>query len=109
MNIHGCAFCEIVAGHRPADIIESWPDAVAFPPLAPVASGHVLVVSREHVADVTDDPSVAAAVMRRASQIAKKPCNIITSAGEAAMQTVFHLHLHVVPRRPGDGLSLPWS
>ena len=109
MKDDDCPFCEIIAGHRPANIVASWPDAVAFPALAPVASGHVLVVPREHVADATDDPSVTAAAMRRASQIAKKPCNIITSAGEAAMQTIFHLHLHVVPRRHEDGLSLPWS
>jgi histidine triad (HIT) family protein len=47
--------------------------------------------------------------MSAAAELATPPCNIITSAGSDATQTVFHLHLHVVPRRAGDGLALPWT
>jgi histidine triad (HIT) family protein len=54
------------------------------------------------------DPAVSAAAMRAASELAVAPCNLITSAGREATQSVFHLHLHVVPRRENDRLALPW-
>jgi len=104
-----CVFCAIVAGEAPATVIREWPDAIAIVPLRPVAPGHVLVIPRTHVADATVDPDVTAVTMRRAAELAVPPCNLITSAGRPATQTVFHLHIHVVPRRVGDGLALPWS
>lgn len=104
-----CVFCDIVAGLESADIVCEWDYAVAFIPLAPVVPGHVVVVPRVHVPDFTTDPLISAEVMRCAAQIADPPCNVITSAGAAATQTVFHLHLHIVPRADGDGLALPWS
>ncbi|WP_456228936.1 HIT family protein [Streptomyces sp. YJ-C3] len=80
-------------------------------PLAAVTPGHVLVIPRAHVADVGVDPAVSARTMRRAAELAADlgECNIITSRGESATQTVFHLHLHVLPRYPEDGLALPWA
>jgi histidine triad (HIT) family protein len=104
-----CVFCEIVTGDAPATIVREWDDALAFVPLGPVVAGHVLVIPKRHVADVTEDPAVSAAAMRAASELAVPPCNVITSAGPEATQTVRHLHLHVVPRRAGDGLALPWA
>lgn len=108
----GCVFCAIVAGTAPATVVREWPDAMAFIPLNPVTAGHVLVVPRVHVADFAEDPEVSAAVMRRAAVLAgTRPdvdLNLITSKGRAATQSVFHLHLHLVPRRPNDGLALPW-
>jgi histidine triad (HIT) family protein len=104
-----CVFCEIVAGTAPAKVVATWPDAIALVPLTPVVDGHTIVIPRRHVPDLAADPDVAAAVMRRTAEIATPPCNIITSAGSAATQTVFHLHLHIVPRTPGDGLALPWA
>src|SRR5690606_25182872 len=101
-----CVFCQIVAGEAPATVIREWPDAIAIVPLRPVAPGHVLVIPRTHVADATVDPDVTAVTMRRAAELAVPPCNLITSAGRPATQTVFHLHIHVVPRRVGDGLAL---
>lgn len=89
-----------------------WADAVAFTPLGPVTDGHVLIVPRRHVADFTVDPDVTATVARCASQLGAKiggSMNLITSCGKPATQSVFHLHAHLVPRQPGDGLCLPWS
>lgn len=103
-----CPFCEIVAGTAPATFVRRWPDAVAIVPLGPVVDGHVLVIPTAHVADATEDPVVSAAVMARAAEIATPPCNLITSAGVEATQSVFHLHVHVVPRAVDDGLALPW-
>jgi histidine triad (HIT) family protein len=110
-----CPFCEIVAGRAPAEWVvgrDHWPDAVAFVPLDPVTEGHVLIVPKTHVADFTSDPAVSAATVRRAAELASgspRPMNLITSRGREASQTVFHLHLHVVPRTEGDGLALPWD
>ena len=105
-----CVFCEIVAGNVPATIDREWDDCIAFHPRNPVTDGHLLVVPRVHRADASVDPAVTAAVMGRAAELAMRAsCNLITSVGAAATQTVMHLHVHVVPRRVGDGLMLPWS
>jgi histidine triad (HIT) family protein len=104
----GCVFCRIVAGDAPATVVREWDDALAIVPLDPVADGHLLVIPKQHVRDLTENPSVSAAAMRAASELAKAPCNLITSAGREATQSVFHLHLHVVPRRVDDRLALPW-
>ena len=111
MSDTACPFCEIVAGRAPAKIVHEWDDAVAFVPLNPVAEGHALVVPRKHVASYVVDPEVSALTMRRAAELmrwAHRPSNIITSAGPEATQSVFHLHLHIVPRAKDDGLALPW-
>lgn len=105
----GCVFCDIIAGRSPATVVADWPDALAITPRHPVTPGHILVLPRRHVTDVAEDPAVSAATMRRAAELAQPPLNVITSAGEDATQTVFHLHIHLVPRRPGDGLALPWT
>lgn len=106
-----CVFCDIVHGRAPAEVVHRWDDAVAFVPLNPVTPGHVLVVPNEHVKNAIEDPVVTAQAMYRAADLAARyaPCNLITSVGAVATQTVYHLHLHVVPRRPGDGLALPWT
>ncbi|MET9396004.1 HIT family protein [Kitasatospora sp. NPDC002965] len=104
-----CIFCAIVSGTAAARIVCRWPDALALHPLGPVTPGHLLVIPLLHVPDVTTDPEVSAAVMRRVAEIATPPCNIITSAGAIATQSVFHAHIHILPRSAGDGLLLPWS
>lgn len=108
-----CIFCQIVAGDAPAEFVASWPETIAIRPLNPVVPGHVLILPTRHVRDAGEDPDVTATTMRMAAVLARlllpADYNIITSAGAAATQTVFHLHLHLVPRTPGDGLALPWT
>jgi histidine triad (HIT) family protein len=105
-----CIFCAIVAGTAPAVLVHKWDDAVAILPLNPVTSGHTLVIPTVHVADWTVDPKVTGMVAARAAEIAPAGAsNLITSAGWAATQTVRHLHFHIVPRRAGDRLPLPWT
>lgn len=106
-----CVFCAIVAGEAPATVVRSWRDAIAIVPLNPVTEGHTLVIPATHVKDATEDPRVSALTMQAAAEYAAGvgPCNVITSVGREATQTVLHLHLHVVPRRDGDGLALPWT
>ncbi|GAB1340862.1 HIT family protein [Streptomyces sp. E-15] len=107
-----CVFCLIAAGEAPAVIVREWPDALAVRPRSGgVTAGHVFVLPRVHVEDAGTDPDVTAAVMHRAAELmAEHPAaNIITSKGEAATQSVYHLHVHVVPRQADDGLPLPWT
>jgi histidine triad (HIT) family protein len=105
-----CPFCQIVAGNAPTTIVREWPDALAIVPLGPVVEGHTLVVPKEHVTDFVDDPVVSAQTMYRAAELCDDfgSYNVITSRGRWATQSVFHLHLHVVPRKADDGLALPW-
>jgi histidine triad (HIT) family protein len=107
-----CIFCDIVDGQAPATFVQQWTDAVAFVPLDAVTPGHVLVVPKTHVEDFTTSPFTSALTMSRASELAHKmggPFNLITSKGKEATQSVFHLHIHLVPRVKDDGLTLPWS
>lgn len=106
-----CVFCDIISGARSAQVIRRWSNVLAFVPLDPVTDGHVLIVPDAHVNDASESPAWAAETMRAAADYAYSvgPCNIITSVGVEATQTVFHLHVHVVPRRTGDGLHLPWT
>ncbi|MFC7387176.1 HIT family protein [Sphaerisporangium rhizosphaerae] len=111
MHSAACVFCDIVAGRAPATVLRTWPDTIAISPRHPVAPGHLLVIPHPHVIDVGQDPEVSATTMARAAELAAglPACNVITSRGKAASQSVFHLHLHVVPRADGDGLPLPWT
>jgi histidine triad (HIT) family protein len=106
-----CVFCAIVAGEAPAAIVREWSSALAFIPLDPVVTGHVLVIPKTHVEDFTKDPLVSGMTMLRASELADDlggPMNLIASKGREATQSVFHLHIHLVPRAVGDRLALPW-
>jgi histidine triad (HIT) family protein len=85
----------------------------AFQPLNPVAPGHFLVVPKKHTASALTSPLYAGRAAAFAAELARlmelDDFNLITSAGRWATQSVFHLHVHVVPRREGDGLTLPWT
>lgn len=110
-HTEACPFCAIAAGQAPATIVREWPDALAIVPLGPVVDGHTLVIPRVHVTDFAADPEVSALTMRRAAELMQRspcPMNVITSRGREATQSVFHLHLHLVPRAADDGLALPW-
>lgn len=107
-----CVFCQIIAGTAPAADFRAAEAVVAFTPLNPVVDGHTLVVPKRHVRDAAEAPEVTAETMFYAAVIAQQygeSVNIITSVGAPATQTVFHLHLHIVPRFEGDGLALPWT
>lgn len=108
-----CVFCKIVAGDAPATILEKWPDTIAIAPRNPVTLGHALIIPKAHVMSFRSDPVTTGLVAARAAQFVADwvdgAANLITSAGSTATQTVHHLHWHVVPRRSGDGLHLPWT
>jgi histidine triad (HIT) family protein len=109
-------FCRIVTGEAPASVVHADDDVVAFLDTVPVNTGHVLVVPRVHAAGLVDLPLAAGeAVWRAAHRIAavmradgewSEGINLHLSDGVAAGQSVGHLHLHVIPRRPDDGLRI---
>jgi histidine triad (HIT) family protein len=105
-----CPFCRLIAA---GEYDVRCPDAVSFEPLNPVTPGHRLVVPVVHVTDALEDPEITGRTMDYAATLAilydAAPCNLITSVGAAATQSVYHLHIHIVPRREGDGLALPWT
>lgn len=112
-----CIFCKILAGELPASIVEEDERTVAFMDIAPATRGHVLVIPRTHVADLlsvgADDlHAVMLASQRLARRIKERlgadGVNLVNSCGAAAWQTVFHFHMHVIPRYEGDPLRLPW-
>lgn len=107
-----CPFCEINTGRAPATFVHEWSDTIAIIPLNPVVDGHTLVIPKRHVTDFADDPDVTGATARRTAQLCRDldlvHANLITSRGVHATQSVFHLHLHLVPRAANDGLALPW-
>lgn len=113
MTSSHCAFCCILEGTEPAKVLLEEKDSIVIEPLNPVTPGHVLVIPRKHVPDFTADLDVTAATMRSAASFAASfpdwSFNLITSKGADATQSVFHLHVHLVPRRWHDGLHLPWT
>ncbi len=112
-----CIFCRIVAGELPAEIVQEDEHTVAFMDINPATRGHALVIPREHAADLTevspeDLAACAAAAQALAVRVKDKlgadGVNLLNSCGRAAWQTVFHFHVHVIPRYVGDPLRLPW-
>jgi histidine triad (HIT) family protein len=113
-----CLFCKIVAGDIPSTRVYEDERTVAFMDINPATRGHLLVVPREHTRDLmTIDPEDLAAVAQAAQKLAKTVAerldtdgvNLLNSCGRAAWQTVFHFHMHVIPRYAGDPLRLPWT
>jgi histidine triad (HIT) family protein len=112
-----CLFCGIVAGDVPGQIVDSDEHTVAFMDISPATPGHALVVPRTHAADLFDisaedlaHTSVAAQRLAKRMDDVLEPdgFNILNSCRPAAWQTVFHFHLHVIPRYDDDPLKLPW-
>ena len=111
-----CVFCEIVAGARPASLVYQDTIALAFMDIRPITPGHLLVIPRRHAASLAElDEETAAHLLKvgqrlaaglRASGIRCEGVNLFLADGEAAGQDVFHVHLHVFPRFPGDGLLI---
>ena len=112
-----CIFCKIVAGELPATIVDEDERTIAFMDIAPATRGHALVVPREHSPDLLaidgdDLGAVGVAAQRLAGQMKARlgadGVNLLNACGAVAFQTVFHFHMHVIPRYEGDGLRLPW-
>jgi histidine triad (HIT) family protein len=111
-------FCKIIAREVPGQIVDEDQRTIAFMDIHPATRGHALVVPRRHSANLVhvDQEDLEATVIA-AQRLARRMherldpdgVNLLNSCGEAAWQTVFHFHLHVIPRYTDDPLRLPWK
>lgn len=110
-----CVFCAIVSGAAPASVVHEDEHLIAFCDLMPVNRGHLLVVPKRHATNLAELPPETGALMfplaqRLAARIRRSPIeadgiNLVLADGRAAGQSVFHAHLHVIPRLTGDGFT----
>jgi histidine triad (HIT) family protein len=113
-----CLFCKIIAGELPAEKVDEDERTLAFMDISPATRGHALVVPKAHATDLLEiDPEDLAATVIASQRLARKVTerlgadgvNLLNSCGPEAWQTVFHLHIHVIPRYADDPLRLPWT
>jgi histidine triad (HIT) family protein len=111
-----CIFCAIVAGDAPATIVQEDEHTIAFMDIHPWTRGHALVIPREHaknIHEISDEQlgHVMSAAKRLATRgrdtLGADGVNLLNSTERAAWQTVFHFHVHVIPRYEDDPLQLP--
>ena len=111
-----CIFCDLIQGAAEVSVCYDDGRAIAFMDIQPVNPGHVLVVPREHYESLLDVPREVAMhlfdVGMRLAPVIQRICgcsdmNLVVNSGEAAGQDVFHYHLHLIPRRAGDGFDIP--
>jgi histidine triad (HIT) family protein len=112
-----CIFCRIVAREIPAAIVHEDEHTLAFMDAGQVNPGHVLVAAKGHVESLYElDDAQASALLRTASRVARairdayqpQGLSVYQANGKAAWQTVFHYHMHLLPRHEGDGMTLTW-
>jgi histidine triad (HIT) family protein len=113
-----CIFCKIIRGEIPCFKVLEDADVLALMDVNPIAPGHVLVIPKHHAKDILETPldcvGKAFAGAGRAARAVQKTLapdgiNILQANGPGAKQSVFHLHVHVIPRGLDDGLSMNWE
>ena len=112
-----CVFCKIVAKQIPATVVHEDEHTLAFMDIGQVNPGHVLVAVKRHAENIFElDEAPGAAAFRAAARVARairaafspQGLSVYQANGKAAGQTVFHFHIHLVPRYDGDGMELTW-
>jgi histidine triad (HIT) family protein len=118
VNDPDCIFCKIIAGELPSQVVDSDDRTISFMDISPATRGHALVVPRNHARDLLeighDDLEATVSAAQRLARRAKERLsadgvNLLNSCGQAAWQTVFHFHIHVIARYADDPLRLPWK
>lgn len=113
-----CIFCKIISGQIPSFKVYEDDTVFAFLDVTPLMTGHTLVVPKAHHATVMEiPPEVLGAVNARIPKISRavlaatgrKACHVLVNNGSEAMQSVHHLHYHILPRAEGDGFHIPWN
>lgn len=116
--MNNCIFCKIIAGEIPSATVYEDEDFKAIMDISPAAKGHVIILSKKHIANLFElDDDTASKALIAARKIAKAikaelncdGINLIQNNGEAAGQTVFHFHIHVIPRYNNDSVGLDWK
>lgn len=112
-----CIFCRLIRREIPAEVVHEDEQTIAFMDIGQVNPGHVLIASKRHAADLLDlTPAEAGAAMQTAHRVAQAVkaafdppgLTLLQANGVVGNQTVFHFHLHVVPRHVDDGIALTW-
>ncbi|MEZ5156488.1 MAG: HIT domain-containing protein [Solirubrobacterales bacterium] len=112
-----CIFCAIASGDMPAEIVDSDEHTITLMDINPATKGHALVIPRRHSEDLLsigeDDLIHCATAARRIARRMEETLepdgfNLLNATRAAAWQTVFHFHIHVIPRYEDDPLKLPW-
>ena len=107
MKKDDCIFCKIAAGEIPSRKIYEDKDLIAIMDLSPTSKGHSLIIPKEHYTNIYDiDEEIAGKVMKTAKKLATKMTvalncdgfNLLQNNGETAGQTMFHFHMHLIPR-----------
>ena len=113
-----CIFCKIAAGEIPSRKIYEDKDLIAIMDLSPTSKGHSLIIPKEHYTNIYDiDEEIAGKVMKTAKKLATKMTvalncdgfNLLQNNGETAGQTMFHFHMHLIPRYKGDTVNISWN
>jgi len=113
-----CIFCKIIQGEIPSFKVYEDQDTLAFMDINPANEGHILVIPKQHAADLyTVSDQAIACTVRTAKKVAAavqqslNPAglNLVQCNGPAAAQSVMHFHMHVLPRRTGDELKMNWG
>jgi histidine triad (HIT) family protein len=112
-----CIFCKVIAGEIPGEFVDSDNRTVTVMDINPATRGHVVVIPREHAENLLavseEDLAATMAAVRRVVErmnatIAPAGFNVLNNMGRAAWQSIFHFHVHVIPRYADDPLQLPW-
>jgi histidine triad (HIT) family protein len=112
-----CIFCKVIAGEIPGEVVDSDDDTLTVMDINPATRGHVVVITRTHAENLLDlsDKDLTAAmktvrrvVHRMRDTLQPDGFNILHNIGRAAWQSIFHFHIHVIPRYKDDPLQLPW-
>ena len=112
-----CIFCKVVAGEIPGEVVDSDERTISVMDINPATRGHVVVIPRAHsenLLDVSDEDlaatmtAVRRLIERMIETIKPDGFNILNNMGRAAWQSLFHFHVHVIPRYEDDPLQLPW-
>ena len=117
MRDPNCIFCKVVAGEIPGEVVDSDERTVTVMDINPATRGHVVVIPRDHTEnllavseeDLTATMNAARRMVERMRDtLAPAGFNILNNMGRAAWQSIFHFHVHVIPRYEDDPLQLPW-
>jgi histidine triad (HIT) family protein len=112
-----CIFCKIIAGQIPSHRVFEDDAVFAFLDIQPLVPGHTLVIPKAHHATVMEiPPEVLGAVNQRIPSLSRAvlaatgapACHVLVNNGSEAMQSVHHLHYHIIPRQDGDSFRIPW-
>ena len=116
--MENCIFCKIASGEIPSATLYEDEDFRVILDLGPATKGHALILPKKHAANIAEMPDD---LLGRAASVAKKVAvamkeglscdgvNIVQNNGEAAGQTVFHFHMHIIPRYNGDNAGVTWT